>query len=297
MNHKPVSKVPVSLWLATLSGLLFVIMISDYFHQNYKPPAAYDRLLMSFVPERLKRIQNHGLIVIGTSMVSCGFPYDEKFESLAAKKNMKIEFVRFSRNAGRPSDFESISEAVLKSKPRWIFLQAEPFFLELSNHKSFFHEHFDSIRNNVRFMLEQILIRTKLIILFPLYQDDRSLKLEEVATIDEIKNAEVSYQIKPPVSPKYFESFLKHAKENNIKVILLEMNRSKEGNEYFGDRFRAQLNRTLQQVSEFYQIPLWQFRSDLPLEYYSDRAHLNRKGRAVFSDWFLSKLAQENHHD
>ena len=301
MNHKQTSKVPFSIWIAAFSGLVFIIIISDYFHENYKPVETESSSLAGFEPERLKNIHNNGLIVVGTSLVQYGFPYDDEFETLAKKKGITIEFIRFSRSSGKPPDFEILGDAILNSKPRWVFLQAEPFFLDM--HRTFSYQWLEHLRNNVHFLLEQIIIETNFLNTDcnPVYQNDLNLRLDEVATIEIIKNERIQYLIKPPVFSEYFESFLKQAKENNIKVILLEMNRSKEGNEYFGKAFRAQLNKTLQQVSKHYQIPLWQFRSDLSLNYYVDRAHLNRKGRAVFSDWFLSKLAQDaqekNHND
>ncbi len=305
MNHKKTSKVPFSIWIAAFSGLVFIIIISDYFHKNYKPVETESRSFACFEPDRLKKINNNGLIVVGTSLVQYGFPYDDEFEALAKNKGITIEFIRFSRSGGTQSDFKILSDAILNSKPRWVFLQAEPFFVKLNSSNGYFYSKWlESIRNNVHFMLEPMIIKIKSLLNMDInschaYQNDRNLRLDDVATLKDIKN--VSYLIKPPVFPKYFEYFLKQAKENNIKVILLEMNRSKEGNENLGKAFRTQLNQTLQQASKNYQIPLWQFRSDLSLDHYIDRAHLNRKGRAVFSDWFLSKLVQDaqekNHND
>ncbi|MCK5716888.1 MAG: SGNH/GDSL hydrolase family protein [Thiomargarita sp.] len=284
MSDKNIAKVPISIWIVVFCGLVFFMIISQYYRNNNI--GAY------FEINRIKNIHHNGVIVVGTSLVRYGFPYDHEFELLAQKYGLMIEFIRFSRSNGKPHDFEILGDAILKSKPRWVFLQTEPFFLEF-NQKHVIYRGLTHIRENIHFLILHSLFTWD----NKRYQNDINLKLDEVTIIEKLQNKKRQAYINPPFFPKYFESFLKQATENNIRVILLEMNYSKKWEDYIENSFRAQLNETLQQVSQRYHIALWQFRNDLPLDHYTDGAHLNRKGRAVFSDWFLSKLAQENHYD
>lgn len=310
MNDKPASKVPVSIWMAAFSGLAFILIISGYFYQHFnQTEKEREHLLACFKPERLKGINNNnGLTVVGTSLIQYGFPFDDEFEALAKTEGIDIEFIRFTRYGHKSRDYEYLGNTILKARPHWVFLEAELFFMEEYSRRVFYYKWLEHARNNVQFLFKKTLLLIQSVffrgeVLYsdcsPRVQNDTQLPidLDQVATIETVINDTFYLQAKPPLFPEYFESFLKQAKADSIKVILLEMNRSKEGNEQLGDAFRSQLSKTLQQAAERYQIPLWQFRSDLPLDYYTDRAHLNRKGRAVFSKWFLSKLAQENRHD
>ncbi|MEE8575053.1 MAG: hypothetical protein V3T30_06530 [Thermodesulfobacteriota bacterium] len=281
------TKVPVSVWLAALSIVAIIVLLSGYTSEK-----------IYWAPERLESIQDNGLIAIGSSLVHYGFLFDDDFESLAKGRGRTVQFVRLSvRKNNMDYTLPSLLDEIYHSNPRWVFLQAEPFFIDFRLEKATRNKRLLRVVYNMQFFLTQIFLKIKSICfeinLLEINQDDTGLYLNKVVTEEWLMNRRRSYILKPAVFPEYVESFIKRAKEKGVQVILLEMNRSKVENDYQGRSFRVQFNDLLGQVSTRYQIPLWQFEGNLPIDHYVDHAHLNQKGRVAFNDWFLSKLGRE----
>ncbi|WP_304511244.1 hypothetical protein [Desulfopila sp. IMCC35008] len=324
---------------------LLLLITNRYYVHSYKNELARRELAkqqqlkqtkqkatFSFLTERLESLKENSVVVVGSSLVRCGLPFDHDLNTLAMQWGMDIDFVRFTKPGNDPLAFQPLLDCILTKSPRWVFLQAEPFFLSyactdikqsskpidtISNDQvlgRFIHK----THHTVQIMLNIIEHNLSLLIsgnktfatsdaTKPGDPDTTSLKrqndseitplLEKQADPEAILNEQCTFKTSPPIFPEYVETFLARAKTRDIKVILLEMNRSREGNMVLGTEGRQQLTATLEQVSERYKIPFWKFQDSLPAQYYGDRAHLNNAGRKVFTKWFLENLRQEYNNE
>lgn len=328
MTSPQAVKVPLGIWFAAIFGLILILILASLLLNQEKKRERVDnersRSQFSFEVERLQKIGDSGLAVVGTSLTKCAFPFDAELNTLAGEKGVSIKFVRFSRNGLLGKDFpirqnyRTVMPELLRSHPRWVFLQAETFFLGLvakteESRKRFSIPKWNEIlHTHLHFLFRKAIDR-----LYANFSESGNLKSDvssrprakETQSDGDMFSDAVGRErhmiqdsswdiiIHPPVFPDYMEDFINEAKEAGIEVVLLEMNRSKAGNDYYGESFRAQLTNTLQEVSSKYRIPYWQFKGDLSLDYFTDWAHLNQRGRAVFTEWFLEKFVQEYGHE
>lgn len=324
MTSDTTAKVPPSVWIAAVLCVFIVATIASYLRYQYERMEREEsHSQFNFEAERLQAIGGSGLVVVGTSLTKCAFPFDPEFNELAEKIGVSVKLVRFSRSGQLGKEFptrqnyQALIPELLLYHPRWVFLQAETFFLgfvaksEASQKRLNIRTWIEILHTNLHFLARKVISA-----LPPFFsgsanlsntvphkpriretQGDGDVFLDVTGQQKMIRDPTWDAIIHPSVFPDYIEDFIEQAKEMGIEVVLLEMNRSKAGNEYYGESFRAQLTKTLQEVSLRYQIPYWQFRGDLSLDYFSDWAHLNQKGRAVFTDWFLEKFAQECSND
>jgi hypothetical protein len=296
------AQVPLGIWVSSLVALLLLVGLADLLYRKLPLSGAEHRQLQEcFQVERLNSLEQPGVVVIGTSAVRHGLPFDQDMEQLARDQGEEIHFIRFSRNQGSARDFSVLLDAVLQARPRWVFIQAEPLVLEL--HSSHLYRRvLEAARKRIHFLARLAALRLANVFGGSLPcrntpQDDSNLDLEKTATAQSIRNPlHDSYSIQVPALPGY-TSFIDEAKRRNIRVVLLEMNRSREGNEVFGPGFRKTLNNALRQLADSWKVPLWQFTGDLSMQHYADRGHLNRRGRQVFTRWFLSRLKGEQGDD
>jgi hypothetical protein len=319
MNPPKTARVPLRVWSATIIGIISILFTASFLHnRSIEKERKSQNAQFDFEIERLQKIENNGLVVVGTSLTQHGFPFDAELSVKARERGISIHFVRFSHSGLENAIFKKLMPEILRSHPRWVFVQAEPFFLNLEQsetkktiREASIRKHIETLHSHIHYLFRNIYSTLQLF--FPRlagleantpartskiqWQDDSRIFLEGVAQFDMIKNSTDTVVVLQPAFPHYIEEFIEEAKKLGITVVLLEMNRSKAGNENFGESFRTRLTDTLQQVSQRYHIPYWQFRGDLPLDCYIDRAHLNLKGRAVFTNWFLEKFAREFGND
>lgn len=288
--------IPLSVWILTLTLVVVAVLLllSLTLPKVNENPVSIVEIVDT---KRLNRIKNHGVVVLGSSLVSYGFAYDEAFDQQAAHYKLTTEMVRFTYFGAAPRGLDGLFQLILESNPRWVFIQTEPFVIDFTNrfpNTLGINQFSMNLHNRVNYLLT----RLSLISLRKFEeQTDFGLTLDKTAPLVDLR-PDWDVVLRPPPFPESVESFVQAAKVRNIRVILLEMNRSKWANDSLGPDFQRQLNLRLQTFANHYRIPLWQFRSDLPLENYVDRAHLNRKGRGVFMDWFLQRLAkEENRHE
>ncbi len=262
-----------------------------------------------FCTDRLDRVNGeNGMVVIGSSLIQCGFPFDSDMELAARKRNMDISFVRFFKHGNTTYGFEKLLNDVLKHPPRWLFLQAETFFIGSRFNRV------PSIDNRLRTATEDLVSRVNAvvdtlyraaIVRLNFFHDSDSTSSTCIHQFDlpehnmlkeakrnDILEEEYTFFIHPPAFPRYVEKFLEKSERIGIKVFLLEMNRSDEANQASVENFREKLTSTFEEVSTRYRIPYWQFPSNIPLDHYQDQAHLNYKGREKFTDWFLNKFSR-----
>ena len=296
------ARVPLGIWAASFGILLLLSGLADQLYRNLPPTKAEQKQIREcFQAKRLNKLEQPGVVVMGTSLVKYGLPFDNDMNKIAWNQGLKIHFIRFTCSSGTRRDFSVLLDPILRANPQWVFIQAEPLVLELCS-RYFPRRILETVRKPIHFAAKLAVLelahafgvsqpcdRTQ--------QDDVYMHLEQTATIKTIHHPLYdSYDINVPQLPE-FTRFIAKARKKNIRVILLEMNRSREGTQGFGPEFRHSMDQALYELAASWNIPLWQFRGDISLKYYVDRAHLNRRGRRIFTRWFLARLKAEQGND
>jgi hypothetical protein len=85
------------------------------------------------------------------------------------------------------------------------------------------------------------------------------------------------------------ERFLSEAGKTGAKVVLVDIPRNPEF-EALARNQRQEVNGEKQRLEDGYGVKSIRFDGEHRPEFYSDYAHLNEKGRSVFSDWLIEEL-------
>lgn len=307
MRHDT-ARVPLSIWITT--AILFAALCI-YASTRYHYFLQHDSL-PDFSPERLDTPGDNSVVIIGTSLIKHALPFDDELTEAANKHHLSLKFIRFTRSGNEYEPFLCLIEPLLKHPPRYLFLQAELFFLTYSRARKyhpgkvdrrprlhterlrFFYYTINSHYHNVTSLISRYTGEKS----SPSPQSDDSIQrnLAKQADIEDVLKSKYYPEIVTASFPDTVTAFIKQLQQQGTRVFLLEANRSEEGNNALGVEFRTQLTQTFQQAAASNNLPYWQFPA-IPVSYYRDRAHLNNRGRKVFTEWFLTRLANEYYHD
>ena len=281
---------PVLLWASVILAVIVTMIIANIY--AIKPENPNNKSCLQI--ERLNSLGANSIVVLGSSLVRHSFPYDEDLEQLAKEKDINLSFVRFTRPDTKPEDFLDILDPILKARPDRVYLQVEPFIFDFTRSPeggNVVIKKIKQMRDNLKQLLWAISQMNLTYQPRGCIQNDSGLALQREADIQQLQQTKIlEIQFKNAVLPKAYENFILKAKQRNIQVILISMGRSKEKEQRLGNSFKDNLNYHLQTLASRYQLDVWKFDLDLSIAYYLDYAHLNQKGREVFSDWFLDKL-------
>lgn len=278
--------IPVWIWLIVL--ILFVLILGG----SFLIPRERQNRVIDWKLDRLEHLGSHGVIAIGTSLTKTGFYFDSDMNTFAKKNGLDIHFVRCSVSGGKPNEFEQILDRLLISKPRYIFIQLEPFMVDSEvvypRFNLLVHNIVNKLIRNIRFYTgKELTLATE-------RQDDGDLgfKMEKHATPADIETAAITITKHPRLSKKYIR-FLKKTHDRNIQVIFLQMNRSKLAYERtLPKNLKVLIHHEIAYLKSTFGVRVWSF-SPLETQFYMDRAHLNRLGREVFSTWFIDALKKD----
>lgn len=259
-----------TLGLIWVCVLLTVFMLSIFLHDTFQ---------QNFKINRLVKIKNNGIVAFGTSLIHNAFPYDDYFDQISKQAGLSLQFVRFFWPSGVPSDFEILLQPILAAKPKWIFMQAEPFVLDYNQTGIHLPEEIHAAFKKIIFKLPEYYS-----------QDDSILNLDVIA--HSIEGLGMPVFRSPRLSVAY-RKFIMATHQAGIHLVLLRMNRSLLANQMRGKDFVMRENLAFEVLKNKYGLELWEFPS-LPLQYYTDGGHLNRQGRQVFIHWMIARLKNES---
>lgn len=301
------ARVPVSIWIATAILFAAIVVYADKRYQHFQQ---HD-ILAEFSAERLETQDDSGVIIIGTSLIKHALPFDDELTKAAEKHHLPLKFIRFTRSGNEYRSFLCLMDPILKHPPRYLFLQAELFFLTYSRgarprpdnadipprlnteRLRFFYYVINSLYHKTANQISQHMTGHS----DTSPQSDYTIRhLQKQAGIEDVASAKYYPEIITTSLPDTVAAFVKQLQQQGTRVVLLEANRSEEGNSALGAELRAQLTQTFQQAAADSDLTYWQF-PGLPLSHYRDRAHLNSRGRKVFTDWFLTNLVNDYNHD
>jgi hypothetical protein len=287
-------------WLFIFTIVVLVVAIFRYMgNSNLAETTTIETPITFFNPERLNTSRNNQIVLIGTSLVRCGIPFDKALNENLAKKNSSFRITRMTHNGRDARPFKSILSEIVKAKPNIVILQDTYLidYKEIEKDEKIFLAGYRQYIYNVKSYLfgngaqiswENYGQTTKSCT----YQDKRysnphsqqKLLLKQYTLWD--------HRLKQNNSISFFYDFIAELKSNGTTVIFIEMGRSKVANDFLGKEKLAQVERSLQQLSEKTGSIYWRFPGNLPLDHYTDFSHLNAKGQRVATSWFIDRLSQ-----
>ncbi len=274
-----VLKTFIFIWLMTLFTIVTIVTFS-FFYVEKKTEIS----LSSFGLARLHRIQNNGLIVIGSSLVQCAFPYDGVMDKFSKERKVELQFIRFAVPDAEALQLAPLLQPILRAKPKWVFIQIGPF---IQTHSLI--EWIQILSKNTHQMMNALINYQPPMppLLNALQETDKPLVLNQ--TTNQIHYMGSLNFSNDPTLPLIYQHFLSEAKKQHIQVIFLQLTRAKETENTRDKRSINAENDATQRFIKKYHVPLWVSPS-LPLTAYQDGNHLNTQGRIIFTEWFLQRL-------
>ncbi|TNF67020.1 MAG: hypothetical protein EP298_07845 [Gammaproteobacteria bacterium] len=278
--------IPLWCWLIILVIISFILLLSGYL---IKTP--HD----AFLSWGLKRLNttNTNVITVGTSLVRHGFYFDQSFDSFAKTKGLNdIKLIRFTKPLAKPEDIDTVLTTI-QSNPNHIkllLIQLEPYMFYNPKELNYFY----TLQNNFHTFIKKISDNLHITTFHSHYETDTNINLYRSSSYEKIKSLlkdkNTLKQFKTPNISSSDHILLKNLQNSGVNIVFIQMNYAKETYQFL---LPNHLNQQIQQwISQFQKntgYPVWQFPS-LNASYYTDTAHLNYKGRKLFSTWVISKI-------
>jgi hypothetical protein len=287
---------PLKLW-----KLVFAIVISivTLLFQEWGMDNDIKRISEILNLARLKQKPNkYHAIVIGNSVLRYGIPFDDVLGKELIERKIDMSINRFTVSGMNSGYFVNALPAMIQSDPNMIIIQSELFMLNFRE-ESIFHENIVGIYTSIRYKLNGSEYDRN-------YNINRSEDDNKKFQSDCINNFLDRSKFDANIKAAYkntsigidrkldpYRSFFQEARARGIKVVFLEIGRSKAANDYLGKNFQDRIDKSLHQLSSETGFKIWRFPANLPLEDYCDLAHLNDGGRKIFTEWFIQQLKTE----
>lgn len=285
-NDEPM--LPLRYWGITVGLVVLLISVVSVWQLQQDvevTPAAYyaiDRLEPT--SDRLK------VVAVGASILRFAFPFDHLTEQQALARGLPIDFTRLTKNVGTEKEFSVLFSPILVAKPDWVFLDAECFTIYWPKTEPNWLTPFRQAVRTLKKTNENGLYMEN-------SQEASIYTRDELKQIDLIKQGErwrkllgKRLALREPIFTERFIEFLKLAKSQRTRVVMLDIGRSKLLNDKQSPEFHRQLTANLAYLAHRYPLEVWRFPANLPPTHYTDHAHLNPKGKQVFWDWFFDRF-------
>jgi len=295
---------PLYVYISAL--LLFLAFIGLLFYLQKKAEAESVTPGKSFQEYNLSRLVNFkakafsgkysgkNIIVLGASIAQTALPFDEDLNNFL-KDDRDINYLRITRAGASILDFEPIFDEIFSCKPDLICIETNLFFFE-----GYGEENTGSkIQSNKKFILNKIK-ETAFGKKRPLqntaafekwYEKEMGYDSLEgkMSVLDEYRRRIAHWKMISSDNPVYSILFSK-AKENNVRIVMVNFERSAPGKKMFDEIYADVLSQRINYLLAEKKIEYIHFPGELPFKCYRDFAHLNLKGRNIFTNWFLKSL-------
>jgi hypothetical protein len=290
---------PLKLWtLVAVMVSMSAILLSHDWKVGESQEQKSEILNLSRLRQKTRK---YHIVALGNSLLACGMPFDRVIEAKLERAEINTIVSRITISGMDSEYFISNFSKILDSKPNLLILQAELFMFDFNDRQQLqLGKTFQKNIDNFREMITANLIGADA---NGNYGDNRSdhnrsiFKVEcKNKFIDRSKfntNARKAYKNIQIGTNNHLSSYLpviQQAQQLGIKVVLLEMGRSKAANDYFGKDTQTAINESLATIAARTNAQVWRFPANLPLDYYCDLAHLNYRGEQVFTEWFTEQL-------
>ena len=245
----------------------------------------------SLKPERL---QSDGsrfhIVVVGDSLVGAAFKSDKLTETLLRKNGIDAKSTVFSYPGLESRVFNSVFDDVLDARPDLVLIQSEYFYMNFTP-----DDPLTDFRRSVRTVSVEFWKRLGAVTSDPVVTRPPKQRSSQELTDKLLKQkyGRLRVELKPRDQMAHFYDFIGDAKKAGIRVKFLEMGRSQEANTFIGELNRSKIRESLRSLEAKTGCDSIRFPGSLGPDHYSDFAHVNEKGRAVFSKWLVEQMKEE----
>ncbi len=238
---------------------------------------------------RLQVADQPVVAVIGTSLIRHALPFDDQLNRLPDAAPYHV--VRITKASATAANFVSLLPHLLDARVNTVVFQAEPLVLCFGSCNTWYAR-----ENGVIDTLEGGLDRFRHAVTalrFLLAGGGENFG-EAGLFLEGAKGApDVDLNIKPCVAggslPDAYAGFFAQARARGMRVILVSLGRAPSARAALGADFQNHYEQAVAALAARYGLEVWRF-PEQPAAHFRDRAHLNSKGRGVFTRWFLYKL-------
>jgi len=272
---------PLIVWVYTSLILIFIIVLTLLF-----PKKEINENLD--IKPLLEPYSNFRVVSIGTSLTGTAFYPDKKMEIIAKEKNnITINYFRFAKPGRNLETFSELFENLKNSKVDLILIEDNLLY-----YKDKPYNKFDEIKNTITdWILSKNTANVSnyeeaVEITFKKYDlQKQKVYYNKVANNDRFKR-----EFYP--TPELHD-LLEYAKNNNIKIALIELPFAKEVEEHFSQELKLYEQNIRNQYKEKYNIEYIPFNEEIDASYFGDGVHSNRKGREFLSSWLINQVKEE----
>jgi len=292
---------PLWVWLAAL--IISLIILGAFFAVYHKSNMSGKSLSSFFNISRMeafmgKRDNNDlpKIIVIGTSLSQNAFYKDEEMERFAHENGVDIKFLRFTKGGGTLKDFNGLAEYLLNADPDIICFESAVFALNMTGRDITAGHRFyvkRAIRQYLLEMLSRITNNEAIRVSGnPNFQEiDLNLQALELKPDKfKYKQAVSMFSVRDLSEGDIYRDFFNRALRKGIKVVFLDLSRSKEAYGMLPPGMENKIASLMEQYQRAYGVTYLRFPYRLGLEYYLDYAHFGTRGREFYSKWFVSQI-------
>ena len=291
---------PVWVWVAALIVSCAILITTFIYHKctATTPDSFYNTA-------RIKLFENVALfdtytkiIVVGTSLTRHAFYKDEEMEHFASINGLNMHFLRFTKNGGNLSDFRLLIEYLLKAKPDLICFESAIFAINFNQKHSWKIKHSSYLKSVIKLYLLKLVAKTFKKEYFVIdgesnfkdidlihYKVRKYGLAEYQKTVHDLSLYDFSYG-------NGYRYFFEKAREQGIKIVLLDLSRSKDAWDVLPPNREKEIKKLMDQYQKTYGIKYLRFPYKLSLDYFVDYNHFSQKGRVFYSKWFIKQIPE-----
>jgi len=287
---------PLYIWASAtaLSGIFIFFSILYYEQYNVN---AWNLKRLAVFSQKSSPKKSLRIAVLGTSLTQRAFFFDDEMETFAKKKGtLPIHFIRFTLKNGDLEDYFLLFPHLLQAKLDMVFIESNVLFLERYRKFNLWIRHIKKpLRKQRRFIFQKVKYWLGLKKRMP---KPNTLEMDRLVMRKSRKTQQTPHlfarytkrvkhwKLRKDEVPRPLDTFLRTALKHNLRIGILNLSRSKKAQAVFSLKFDQQIR----YYQKKYNVNSLHFPSQVRLEYYSDYAHMNSKGRHKFCHWFLQEL-------
>lgn len=300
--------VPLPVWAMTGALFLGILLFA-----RALPGAKTAEAARYFNVERLDRFRAAApprpprVVVVGSSLSMCALPFDGELEQFARENGLPdLVFVRFIKLDAALRDFTPLLDFILQADPDVVFFESRMFVLSSRGERGegrrrplFFRDDANDDRKKLQAFLRGLIWKNqpppkKENPNVPGSEQKVLLAIRERQSQDAFEHireaAEERLSIRPFSVPDEYKTFFDALRRKHIIGVLLDFPRSRMFESAISPEVVSAMPGRIKRYEDAYGLRSMAYPGRLGLDHFKDFTHLNARGSAAYSRWFLSEL-------
>ncbi|MBU1106860.1 MAG: hypothetical protein KKB51_09355 [Candidatus Riflebacteria bacterium] len=288
MNNDVLAVVPAPfrVWIATLFMIIAIFVVSQVAYE-YRDEQL--RLSGKAKPFPVALPENCSIFVFGSSLSKCALPATGTIEIPGASFSHK-KYSVITQSSAQLFEFLSLMKHAIQKENSVIFIEAGMFLIKKSYKPVIFnqtlHRHWQRTHGYAKALY------TRIISFF--LQNIENAGTKNAFNWEAYGRSASKFRAKDLNELEEWLTIFKQAKENGVRVFILDLSRSKRADSYLKPEFLHEFSNLMHTVEkrsgvEFIPFP---YAMDFP-DKYKDSVHMNDAGKAIYTEWFEKLLAEK----